>query len=73
VPLFLRVYVGEATGELETMLVKVAEAYDREVQTTVGSLTSILSPIMILVMGGVVFAIVMAILLPIVELSGVVR
>jgi len=67
------VAVGEATGELEAMLVKVAEAYDREVQTTVGSLTSILSPVMILVMGGVVFAIVMAILLPIVELSGVVR
>jgi general secretion pathway protein F len=67
------VAVGEATGELEAMLVKVAEAYDREVQTTVGSLTSILAPVMILVMGGVVFAIVMAILLPIVELSGVVR
>ncbi len=65
--------VGEATGELEAMLVKVAEAYDREVETTIGSLTSILSPIMILVMGGAVFAIVMAILLPIVELSGVVR
>ncbi len=64
--------VGEATGELEAMLVKVAEAYDREVETTIGSLTSILSPIMILVMGGAVFAIVMAILLPIVELSGVV-
>lgn len=65
--------VGEATGELETMLVKVAEAYDREVETTVGSLTSILSPVMILVMGSAVFAIVMAILLPIVELSGLVR
>jgi general secretion pathway protein F len=65
--------VGEATGELETMLVKVAEAYDREVETTVGSLTSILSPVMILVMGSAVFAIVLAILLPIVELSGVVR
>lgn len=65
--------VGEATGELEAMLVKVAEAYDREVETTVGSLTSILSPVMILLMGAVVFAIVLAILLPIVELSGVVR
>jgi general secretion pathway protein F len=65
--------VGEATGELEAMLVKVAEAYDREVETTVGSLTSILSPVMILVMGSVVLAIVMAILLPIVELSGLVR
>ncbi|MBI5135838.1 MAG: type II secretion system inner membrane protein GspF [Nitrospirae bacterium] len=64
--------VGEATGELEAMLVKVSESYDREVETTIGSLTSILSPIMILVMGGAVFAIVMAILLPIVELSGVV-
>jgi general secretion pathway protein F len=65
--------VGEATGELEAMLVKVAEAYDREVETTVASLTSILSPVMILVMGSAVFAIVLAILLPIVELSGVVR
>ena len=64
--------VGEQSGELEAMLVKVAEAYDREVETTINSLTSILSPIMILIMGGAVFAIVMAILLPIVELSGVV-
>lgn len=64
--------VGEATGELEAMLLKVAEAYDREVETTIGGLTAILSPIMILLMGGTVFAIVMAILLPIVELSGVV-
>ncbi|MDH4229271.1 MAG: type II secretion system inner membrane protein GspF [Nitrospirota bacterium] len=64
------VTVGEATGELEAMLVKVSEAYDREVTTTVGSLTAILSPVMILFMGAVVFAIVVAILLPIVELSG---
>ncbi len=64
--------VGEATGELEDMLVKVAEAYDREVETTVASLTSLLTPVMIVLMGGVVLAIVMAILLPIVEMSGVV-
>ncbi|MDH5526914.1 MAG: type II secretion system inner membrane protein GspF [Nitrospirota bacterium] len=64
------VKVGESTGELEAMLVKVAEAYDREVRTTVGALTSILSPIMIVVMGGIVFAIVLAILMPIMELSG---
>ncbi len=66
------VAVGEATGELESMLEKVSDSYDREVTTTIGSLTSILSPIMILGMGGVVLAIVFAILLPIVEMSGVV-
>ncbi|MFQ5509118.1 MAG: type II secretion system inner membrane protein GspF [Leptospirillia bacterium] len=64
--------VGETTGELEAMLLKVAEAYDSEVETSVASLTAILSPVMILIMGAAVFAIVMAILLPIVELSGVV-
>lgn len=61
--------IGEKTGELETMLVRVAESYDQQVDTMVGTLTTLLEPIMILVMGGVVSFIVMSILLPILQLN----
>ncbi|MEO5657556.1 MAG: type II secretion system inner membrane protein GspF [Nitrospiria bacterium] len=65
--------VGELSGELETMLKKVSESYDHEVETTVGTMTALLSPIMILVMGGIILFIVLAILLPIFEMSHIVR
>lgn len=65
--------VGELSGELEAMLRKVSEAYDHEVETTVGTLTALLSPVMILIMGGVILFIVLAILLPIFEMSQLVR
>jgi general secretion pathway protein F len=65
--------VGELSGELESMLKKVSEAYDHEVETTLGSITALLSPVMILVMGGVILFIVLAILLPIFEMSQIVR
>lgn len=65
--------MGERSGELEPMLVKVSEAYDNEVETKIGTLTALLSPLMILFMGLIVLFIVMAILLPIFELSQIVR
>jgi general secretion pathway protein F len=65
--------VGELSGELESMLKKVSEAYDHEVETTLGSITALLSPVMILVMGGIILFIVLAILLPIFEMSQIVR
>lgn len=61
--------VGEKTGALENMLEKVADTFDGEVDTTVGSLTALLEPIVILVMGGVVTFIVLSILLPILKMS----
>jgi general secretion pathway protein F len=61
--------VGEKTGALETMLEKVADSYDAEVNTTVSSLTTLLEPLMILIMGGVVSFIVLSILLPILRMS----
>lgn len=61
--------VGEKTGSLEVMLEKVADSYDTEVNTIVGSLTTLLEPIMILVMGSVVTFIVLSILLPILKMS----
>lgn len=63
------VSIGEKTGNLETMLERVADTYDMEVDNTVSSLTTLLEPLMILVMGGIVAFIVMSILLPILQLN----
>jgi type IV pilus assembly protein PilC len=57
--------VGEETGALETMLTKVAEFYEEQVEAAVKALTSILEPIMIIVVGGIVGFIVIAMYLPI--------
>jgi len=65
--------VGERSGELEQMLSKAADAYDNEVSSAVSALTSILEPMMILIGGGVVLFIVLAILLPIFSLNQLVR
>jgi general secretion pathway protein F len=61
--------VGEHSGELELMLRKAAEMYQREAETTVNSLTALLEPVLILGMGVVVGVIVISILLPIFEMS----
>ena len=58
------VAVGEETGALETMLTKVADFYEDEVEAAVKALTSILEPIMIIVVGGIVGFIVIAMYLP---------
>jgi general secretion pathway protein F len=63
---------GERSGSLVNMLVKIAEAYEFEVETSLSALTAMVEPILILVMGSVVGFIVMAILLPIFELSQIV-
>jgi type IV pilus assembly protein PilC len=60
--------VGEKTGELDKMLIKVADNYDEEVDVAVGSLTSLLEPLLIVVMGGAVFAIVLALFLPLLKI-----
>jgi general secretion pathway protein F len=65
--------VGEKTGELEQMLFKISEAYDNEVETTMSRMTSLLGPIVILVLGGVVLFIVLAILLPMFEMNQITR
>jgi len=65
--------VGERTGELERMLNLVADAYDDEVENTVGAVTSLLGPLTILVMGGVVFIVALGLLLPMQELTSAIR
>jgi len=60
--------VGEETGELDKMLMKVADNYDEEVDTLVASLVSLLEPLMVVLLGGIVGFIVVALFLPLVTL-----
>ncbi len=62
------VAVGEETGDLDKMLLKVADNYDEQVDVLVASLMSLLEPIMILVLGGVVMVIVLSIFLPMITI-----
>jgi type IV pilus assembly protein PilC len=56
--------VGEETGDLDGMLTKIAEFYESEVDATVKALTSIIEPLMIVVVGGIVGGIIVAMYLP---------
>src|SRR2546427_4543888 len=60
--------VGEETGTLDSMLQKVADFYDAEVETTLAQLTSILEPILIMFLGGVVGFIVLSFYMPLYQL-----
>jgi general secretion pathway protein F len=61
--------VGEESGELETMLDRAASHHERELKMMINAATSLFEPILILVMGGIVLLIVLAILLPIFEMN----
>lgn len=63
------VNIGEKTGDLENMLTLVSDAYDFQVKAKVDSLTTLLNPIMTLLMGIVVFIIVMAIIVPMFDMT----
>jgi type IV pilus assembly protein PilC len=60
--------VGEETGDLDTMLNKIADNYDEEVEVAVEALVSLLEPIMIVILGGIVGFIVIALFLPLITL-----
>ena len=60
--------VGEESGELDTMLYKVADVYDEEVAVLTESLTSLMEPILIIFLGGAVGFIVIALFLPLIKL-----
>ncbi len=60
--------VGEETGELDTMLYKVADTYDAEVAVITESLTKLLEPLLVLFLGGAVGFIVVSLFMPLVSL-----
>ncbi len=71
-PLAIRlISAGEESGSLDKMLVKVADTYDNEVESAVNTLTSLLEPGMIVIVGLFVGFIVMAVLLPVFEMNQV--
>jgi len=57
--------VGEDTGALDTMLDKIADFYDQEVEATTDALTSLIEPLMIAVLGGIIGAMIIALYMPI--------
>jgi type IV pilus assembly protein PilC len=65
--------VGEKTGALENMLMKISEFYDSEVRAKVDALTSLIEPLLIGMMGIVVGGIVVALFMPILQLSSLVQ
>lgn len=64
--------VGEATGALDTMLSKIADFYDDEVDAAVAAMTALLEPIMMVFLGGVVGGMIIAMYLPIFKMASVV-
>lgn len=67
------VAVGEETGAIDHMLTKVAEAFEREVDDTVNALASILEPVMIVFLGVIIGAIVVALYLPLFEIPNMIK
>jgi len=65
--------VGERSGQLEEMLENVSRAYEADVDTRVMALTSLLEPLMVVVLGGVVAFIAMAILMPLIQMNQMVE
>jgi general secretion pathway protein F len=65
--------VGEQSGELESMLNKTADVFENEAESSIMSMTSLLGPVMILIMGVIVGFIVLSICLPIFEMSQLIR
>jgi type IV pilus assembly protein PilC len=64
--------VGEATGALDAMLSKIADFYDDEVDSAVNAMTTLLEPVMMVFLGGVVGGMIVAMYLPIFKLAAVV-
>lgn len=70
-PMVVRmIAIGERSGALESLLEKIAEFYDSQVKAMIKSLTSLIEPILICVMGGLVGVVILAVFLPILNIIG---
>lgn len=65
--------VGEETGQLDTMLDKISDFYDQEVEATSEALTSLIEPLMIAVLGGVIGSMIIALYLPIFKIFDLIK
>ena len=72
-PMLVRmVGAGEATGKIDTMLEKMADFWDEEIEAMLDALTSLIEPLLIVVLGVIVGGIVIAMFLPIFKLNDIV-
>jgi type IV pilus assembly protein PilC len=67
------VAVGESTGALDSMLIKIADFYDEEVDAAVDALTSMIEPMMMIFLGGTVGTMLAAMYLPIFKMAGAIE
>lgn len=67
------VTIGEKTGELENMLIQVSDAYDFQVKTKIESLTSLMGPVVLIIMGLAIGSIVFAVMVPMFEMTNMVQ
>lgn len=67
------VSVGEQSGTLDIMLLRAGSSYDKETETSINGLTRLIEPLMIMLLGVVVLSIVIAILLPIVNMVNIIQ
>ena len=65
--------VGEDTGALDQMLEKISDFYDQEVEATTEALTSLIEPIMIAVLGGIVGSMIIALYMPMFKVYDLVK
>jgi type IV pilus assembly protein PilC len=65
--------VGEDTGALDTMLMKIADFYDQEVESTTESLTALIEPLMIAFLGGIVGSMIVALYMPIFKIFDLIK
>ena len=65
--------VGEETGALDTMLEKIAEFYDQEVEATTEALTALIEPLMIAVLGTLIGSMIIALYMPIFKIFDIIK
>lgn len=65
--------VGEETGGLDKVLEQVADFYDREVEQTLKGLTSVIEPVIMVILGGIIFVIVLSVFMPMFDLVNVIE
>lgn len=67
------VSIGERSGQLEDMLVSVADSYEQQVDVRIGALTSLIEPLLIVMMGAVIAFVAFSILMPILQVNSAIR
>jgi len=61
--------VGEESGHLEQMLLKIAEIYEREVDTTIQRMVAVLAPALVLILAGLILGIMVSLVMPIIMIN----